>query len=262
MNQAAVPLRQPFFISAQWPYNVRNREESMRIQGDQMSKVSQPNNKRNRSAGRPTPEQVAELENHLLTVALTEFLERGYGNASLERIVKNASVSKTTLYSRYPSKEDLFRAVVSQQISRIDPGSYLKSNLRLKSNLKLNSTSRQLENGLKSYANNMLEFSLKPEMLEVNRLINSEASRFPELGLAASERTRLGIVRIQAFIADCAIEDGIPCQDPKAVAEVFIFMIRGWYTNLMLTNQTVTAAERKRWVDRAVHTLLVARAQW
>ncbi|RLT98712.1 TetR/AcrR family transcriptional regulator [Ketobacter sp.] len=231
-----------------------------------MAKTSQTNNKRNRSAGRPTPEQAAELENHLLAVALAEFLERGYGNASLERIVKNASVSKTTLYSRYPCKEDLFRAVVSQQISRIDPGSYLKSNLQLNSNpkfkSKLHSTSHDLENGLKSYANNMLEFSLKPEMLEVNRLINSEASRFPELGLAAAERTQLGVARIQAFIADCAIEDGIPCQDPKAVAEVFIFMIRGWYTNLMLTNQTVTAAERKRWVDRAVHTLLVARAQW
>lgn len=205
-----------------------------------------------RSAGRPTPEDVLEIENRLLEASLEEFLEYGYGRASLDRIVKRARVSKTTLYSRYASKEELFRAIVYQQINNIDPGSLLR----------VDSDSFNLEDGLKSYANKMLEINLQGEMLGVNRLINSESGRFPELGAASAERTRLGIERISRFIKSCAEADGIPCKAPDSVAKAFILMIRGWYTNVLLTNQQVTTAQRKQWVDEAVHILISARNDW
>ena len=67
--------------------------------------------KTRRPRGRPRPEEVADIEDKLLTVALQEFQEQGYGAASVTRIVKTAGMSKTTLYSRYPSKEQLFRAL-------------------------------------------------------------------------------------------------------------------------------------------------------
>lgn len=217
-----------------------------------MTATSRPKSSKSRSAGRPTTEQSLEIENRILDVALKEFLDRGYGNASLERIVKVAGISKTTLYSRFSAKEELFRAVVSNQINRIDPGSYLK----------VNSNSHNLEEGLISFANKMLEFSLQGEMLGVNRLINSESSRFPELGAAAAERTRLGVERITKFIQECAASRSIPCKDPQSVAEVFILMIRGWYTNIMLTNQQVPPAKRKRWVEKSVRILLSDQDAW
>lgn len=202
--------------------------------------------------GRPSPEDVLEIESTLLSVALDEFLARGYGGASLSRIVEAASISKTTLYSRYASKKDLFQAIIYQQINRIDPGSLLR----------MDSKAHTLEQGLKVYANKMLELNLQGEMLGVNRLINSESGRFPELGAAASERTRLGVDRITSFIQSSAEADGVPCQNPRTVAEVFILMIRGWYTNVLLTNEAVTPIQRKRWVDGAVNTLLAAREGW
>ena len=205
-----------------------------------------------RGVGRPSSDEVLDIEFKLLSVALQEFLDKGYGNASLERIVKQARVSKTTLYSRYPSKEHLFRAVVYQQISRIDPGAILR----------VDTSAPNLVEGLKAYANKMLELNLQGDMLEVNRLINSEASRFPELGAAAAERTRLGIERIEQFIKSCAEADAIACKAPKVVAEVFILLIRGWYTNVMLTNQPVSPKERKQWVDGAVNTLIASRSDW
>jgi len=195
---------------------------------------------------------VLEIENMLIEAALEEFLEHGYGSASLDRVVKRARVSKTTLYSRYASKEELFRAIVYQQINRINPASLLQ----------VDSHSFSLEEGLKSYANTMLELNLKGEMLGVNRLINSESGRFPELGTAAAERTQLGIDRISRFIADCAKSDGIPCRAPDSVARAFILMIRGWYTHILLTNQKVTKTQRQRWVEEAVHVLVSSRRDW
>lgn len=206
-----------------------------------------------RSPGRPKLEDVAEIEHRLLSVALKEFVAHGYGGASLNAIVKAAGVSKTTLYSRFPTKEHLFRAIVKAQIERLDAASVLRPPA---------GSRPDLETGLKAYANHMLELGLKGEFLEVNRLVFSESSRFPELGLAAAERNALGTERIARFVRECAVSDGVPCRDPEGVAEAFIHMMRGWYVNIMLTNRKMPAAQRQRWVERAVHTLLSARADW
>jgi TetR/AcrR family transcriptional regulator, mexJK operon transcriptional repressor len=205
-----------------------------------------------RPRGRPSPEDTAEIEKRLLAVALEEFLQHGYGGASMNRIIRAARVSKTTLWSRFSSKEELFRAIVSEQIERLSAATALTSGAgRL-----------DLEQGLKSYANHTLTISLSGDLLQVNRLIYSESHRFPELGAAAAERTQLGIGQISEFIQQCAVADGIPCRDPDGVAESFIFMLRGWYVNVMLTNRTVSTAVRRQWIDRAVHTLVSARDQW
>jgi AcrR family transcriptional regulator len=204
------------------------------------------------SPGRPRLEDAASIESKLLGIALNEFLQHGYGGTSMAKIVQIAGMSKTTLYSRYPSKEDLFRAIIHQQIEYLAPSASLKSD----------AGPLDLEQGLNSYANHMLETSLQGDLLGVNRLIYSESHRFPELGAAVAERTALGIKRISAFIRDCAKRDGISCKDPDAVAEVFILTIRGWYINNLLTNHEVTSRQRQSWVKRAVNTLIAAREDW
>jgi TetR/AcrR family transcriptional repressor of mexJK operon len=202
--------------------------------------------------GRPRPEDVTAIENKLVDVALDEFLRHGYGGTSMNQIVKVAEVSKTTLYSRFASKEQLFRAIIHQQIDFLAPSAWLQSDVG----------PLDLEGGLKSYANHMLELSLQGALLGVNRLIYSESHRFPELGAAAAEKTALGIKRISGFIQDCSSADGIPCKDPEGVAEAFILMLRGWYVDVILINREVSAQQRKLWVERAVHALLSARSDW
>lgn len=205
-----------------------------------------------RPRGRPKLEDVAQIESRLLDVALQEFLAEGYGGTSLSRIVKAAGISKTTLYTRYSSKEDLFRAIIHRQVERLSAVAVLRSP----------GGPLRLVEGLKAYGNRTLETSLEGDLLQVNRLIYSEAARFPELGTASAERSGRGIADVAAFIADCAEADGIPCRDPRAVAEAFIFMLRGWYVDALLTNQPVSVRQRQRWVDTAVQALLAGRAEW
>ena len=205
-----------------------------------------------RPRGRPRPEDVAAIESKLLDAALQEFLQYGYGDAAMSRIAQAAGGSKTTLYSRYPSKEDLFRAIIFDQIERAAPESSLKSK----------DGPLGLEEGLKSFANHMLERSLQDEMIGINKLIYSESYRFPELAAAAVEKTNLGIKRIASFISDSAVRDKIPCNNSQAVAKAFILMMRGWYTHTLLTHQEVSVAERKEWVEQAVNTLLQSRQNW
>lgn len=54
--------------------------------------------------------------------ARTLFLRHGFGGVTTAALVKEAGVSKETLYSRYPNKEAVFTDVLEHLISAVDPG--------------------------------------------------------------------------------------------------------------------------------------------
>ena len=52
----------------------------------------------------------------LLEAALELFVEKGFAATRIEEVAQQAGVSKGTLYLYYPSKEDLFKAVVRHNV--------------------------------------------------------------------------------------------------------------------------------------------------
>ena len=55
----------------------------------------------------------------LLAAALDLFVEKGFAATRAEEVAQRAGVSKGTLYLYYPSKEELFKAVVRQNLSNL-----------------------------------------------------------------------------------------------------------------------------------------------
>lgn len=55
----------------------------------------------------------------LLDAALALFVEKGFAATRAEEVAQRAGVSKGTLYLYYPSKEELFKAVVRQNLSAL-----------------------------------------------------------------------------------------------------------------------------------------------
>jgi AcrR family transcriptional regulator len=205
-----------------------------------------------RPRGRPTADDVVELEARLIRVARQVFVARGYGATSMNEVAKAARVSKTTLYSRFASKADLFRAIIDDQILRV--GGALRQAGGAKS--------KSLEGRLRDFAEKMTRVSLSGEILQVNRLIYSEASRFPELGEEAWRRGRIGVQQIAELIEEYAVKDGVPCRDPQGAAELFILTLRGWYHETLLTSRSVSNADLKAVIDRILGMFLAARPSW
>lgn len=58
----------------------------------------------------------------LLDAALTLFVEKGFAATRVEEVAKRAGVSKGTLFLYFASKEELFKAVVRENISGKFPG--------------------------------------------------------------------------------------------------------------------------------------------
>jgi len=53
----------------------------------------------------------------ILEAAVSEFQEYGYDGTSMDRIASTADVSKRTVYNHFPSKDDLFKAIIKEQLS-------------------------------------------------------------------------------------------------------------------------------------------------
>ena len=69
-----------------------------------------PGRVRNRRRKQERPEEI-------LNAALTEFVTCGYGATRVDQVARRAGVAKGTIYLYFPSKEDLFKAVVRQSIA-------------------------------------------------------------------------------------------------------------------------------------------------
>lgn len=72
-----------------------------------------------RTRGRPSPETAARIDQEILLAARDLFFAQGYESTSMAMIVKAAGVSKTTLYARYATKADLFKATLDLAVDRI-----------------------------------------------------------------------------------------------------------------------------------------------
>ena len=71
------------------------------------------------SVGRHRQRRKAERPHELLEAALTLFTDKGFAGTRMEEVAKLAGVSKGTLYLYYPSKEELFKAVVRNYLTAV-----------------------------------------------------------------------------------------------------------------------------------------------
>lgn len=232
-----------------------DRHQPARVAGQKLTMLvkdktgASPGTKSRRSRGRPSLKQVADIERELLDVALKVFLKDGYGGTSISNIVKAAGVSKTTLYSRYSSKEELFLAIIRR---------VFESN-RVADRMKEGYSSLGLEEGLKAYSQVTLEIGMNSIVRGIDRLIFSEAHRFPELSAAAAQLYDGIFSTLREFIGNCAQRDGIPCRDPARLAEAVIDLTRGFHVRSMVTNRSLTSDEISAWADRTIGLLLESR---
>jgi TetR/AcrR family transcriptional repressor of mexJK operon len=103
----------------------------------------------------------------ILSAATRLFLSKGYGETSIDAIVEKSGGSKATLYSYYPTKADLFRAVVDSIVTTQE-GPVLGS---------LDNVRKTLV----TFAEHRLGVIFSNNHRALMRLIISERERFPDI---------------------------------------------------------------------------------
>ena len=148
----------------------------------------------------------------VVEAATRAFLTQGYGAASMDAIAADAGASKRTVYNHFPSKRDLFRAVVAR----------LYEDLNAQDGGRL-PADRAPESVLPAFAHALLAHLRRPEVTGLLRLVIAEHRRFPELAQdLLKEGKGPAVAPLAAYLAT-QHERGtlaVPC--PAVAASLFL----------------------------------------
>lgn len=177
-------------------------------------------------AGRPTREQAELRHAQLLERALDLFLDRGYEQTTLEAIAAAVRMTKRTVYGLYEDKAALFRATVQHAIEQwIVPREQLRS-----------LETDDLESTLLAVARTRVAHVMTPEGMKLQRIINAESYRFPEIFAAAYEQATVPLIE---FLADVLrrhrAKGAVTVTRPRMASAVFLSMVVGGPARLLAT---------------------------
>lgn len=109
-------------------------------------------------------------EGQILAAARAEFLQNGYAGTSMDAVARRARASKTTLYTRFPSKEALFAATIAAECRS--------------SGLMFAATdfdSLPVDAALRLIGGRLVAVIVTPAAVRIEQVVNGEAARFPEI---------------------------------------------------------------------------------
>lgn len=202
--------------------------------------------------GRPSASQVVAIDGAIIATARQMFLENGYANTSMEAVASSVGVSKGTVYSRYPNKSDLFKAIVTDRLAAWSLSATADAETKPD-----NISERMFRFGIE-----FLTGMRVPEVSAFDRLIMSEARRFPEVYRDFHDQGYLPFVDLLvADITALGNTSGWPLQDARSIATSFVAGLHGWYRMSSLLEEPTTE-EVSAFVARLVAIFVGGRAAW
>ncbi|BAK77167.1 transcriptional regulator, TetR family [Pseudogulbenkiania sp. NH8B] len=125
----------------------------------------------------------------IIDAAAEIFMEQGFTATSMSEIANRAGGSKATLYSYFPSKEELFCEVMRDLCTaRVQPVFTVLE------------TGEQLAETLETFAIGFLREILSPDLLAIRRMMLTEAGRSNIGQLFYNEGPKVGRTRIAHYL--------------------------------------------------------------
>jgi AcrR family transcriptional regulator len=154
----------------------------------------------------------------MLEAALELFMDHGYEQTTIEMIAARVGMTKRTVYARHADKAALFLAAVRRAISRVMVPDQALDALE----------TDDLQTTLIAVAKLRLGLLMTPEGLRLQRIVNTESYRFPEIFTEAFERGAGPVIEFVARqLRRQAIPGSVAHDRPETAAAAFMSMVVG-----------------------------------
>ncbi|MEW9854276.1 TetR/AcrR family transcriptional regulator [Novosphingobium sp. M1R2S20] len=180
----------------------------------------------------------------IVEVATRSFLEQGYAATSMSAIADELGGSKATLWGHFASKEELFSAVVDEQVARF------AAEMEGATTDEVFSVA-----ALHSYCLRFLRTLMRPQSISLFRLIMGEGGRFPELNAVFHVR---GPAKVLNYLTDF-MATGLPRSEAQRVALLTISALVGWRSQMLTRPEPVAPEEAEQFVDDFIAHLKLSR---
>ncbi len=148
----------------------------------------------------------------ILDIAYRLFRSKGFDATSISEINAEVGGSKATLYSHFPSKEELFVACMMATAENFIDA------VTTQASSQMNSYEGSPESVLRDYGIRFLRFICTPEIVDVQRLMIAEAHRF---GIGKLFYTKLTGLRghVVTLLSQLMESGNLRPEDPQFAAE-------------------------------------------
>jgi AcrR family transcriptional regulator len=194
-----------------------------------------------------TPRREVRREG-IIEIALRVFLAEGYSATSMSTIAARVGGSKATLYNYFPSKEELFAAVIAR---------FSERNADILAAIDVQSG--DFRAALKRFGISILRMMISDDVIAMHRLVTAEAARFPEIGEAYYQAgVNTGKQKLRDKFGEMMDAGLIRRTDPKVAAQHFFDLCLAGIYRYRLWNigAPPTAAEIEENVDHAVSAFM------
>ncbi len=156
-----------------------------------------------------------ERPRQILAAASKVFGARGLHRATLDDVAREAGITKGTIYLYFPSKMDLFVAMLKAGITAVIPTVDAADGR----------TASSLDDRLAAIGRELYRFLSSPAYLSMFRTVVGEAARFPEVAAHVYREGVLTANRRLAAVIAAGIQGGT-CRDvdPMIAARAFVGM--------------------------------------
>jgi TetR/AcrR family transcriptional regulator, mexJK operon transcriptional repressor len=198
-------------------------------------------------AGRPTREQAQRRHDELLDSALDLFLDMGYQQATIDAIAASVGMTKRTVYARYADKQALFKATVQRAIERM---------IVTQESLKA-LQSADLEATLVAVARVRVARTMTSTGLKLQRIIDTESYRFPEIfNMAYEQGTRPVVEFLAALLRQETAAGRLAVSNPIVAARVFLSMVVSGPVRIITSGNRLSHREIEERLQFAVRLFL------
>jgi AcrR family transcriptional regulator len=152
----------------------------------------------------------------ILAAATKLFLERGFGDTSMDEVALQANVSKRTIYDKFANKQALFAAVIQSLCEKITVPEIL-----------INADDDDVETVLNRFGVWFLAQIYSREQVSLFQTVINDSRRFPEVG----EMMFFGPVRrtqdaVAQYLARQALKGRLEIDDPSMAAAFLVGMLK------------------------------------
>lgn len=180
----------------------------------------------------------------ILAIARDAFVQHGYAGTTMSFIAAELGGSKGTLWAYFPSKENLFAAVVDAMAERF--GEALRLPLPITNTPSVT---------LRLLAQSIMKTLLTPQILALHQMVLGESCRYPELGrLFIEHGPGRGHAHVGRWFGELMDHGLMRRADPVIAAQHFLALCEvGCIQQARLgLRKRFTQAERDADVDRAL----------
>jgi TetR/AcrR family transcriptional regulator, mexJK operon transcriptional repressor len=171
----------------------------------------------------------------IIAIAREEFLREGYASASMSQIAVKVGGSKATLYSYFPSKRDLFFAVVETESGKLLDDLY-----------RIDTAIKDVRAAMHDFCRRFITMLLSEKTIAFDRIVTAESVRFPEIGQAAHEfGYKRGLDRMVGLMKLGMEAEILRRANPVRAAEYMLGLCYSHLSKLRLWNviQSVTSEQ-------------------